>query len=43
MLTYLGYSQRKLGDVDLGIILYKQALDVDPENATRANISAKDM
>ena len=32
VLTYLGYSHRKLGDVDLGIILYKQALDVDPEN-----------
>jgi tetratricopeptide (TPR) repeat protein len=30
--TYLGYSHRKLGDVDLGITLYKQALDVDPEN-----------
>src|SRR5215469_10811479 len=32
LLTYLGYHHRKLGDVDLGIILYKQALDVDPEN-----------
>jgi tetratricopeptide (TPR) repeat protein len=32
VLTYLGYSHRKLGDVDLGIILYKQPLDVDPEN-----------
>jgi tetratricopeptide (TPR) repeat protein len=32
VLTYLGYSHRKLGDVDLGITLYKQALDVDPEN-----------
>jgi len=32
VLTYLGYSHRKLGDVDLGITLYKQALDVDLEN-----------
>jgi tetratricopeptide (TPR) repeat protein len=32
VLIYLGYSHRKLGDVDLGITLYKQALDVDPEN-----------
>ena len=32
LLTDLGYHYRKLGDVDLGIILYKQALDVDLEN-----------
>ena len=32
VLTYLGYSHRKLGDVDLGIALYKKALDVDPDN-----------
>src|SRR5262245_11443389 len=32
VLTYLGYSHRKLGDVDLGISLYKKALDVDPDN-----------
>jgi tetratricopeptide (TPR) repeat protein len=32
VLTYLGYSHRKLGEVDLGITLYKQALDIDPEN-----------
>jgi tetratricopeptide (TPR) repeat protein len=32
VLTYLGYSHRKLGEVDLGISLYKQALDIDPEN-----------
>jgi len=31
-LTYLGYSHRKLGDVDLGISLYKKALDIDPNN-----------
>ena len=36
VLTYLGYSHRKLGDVDLGISLYKKALAIDPENvATR--------
>ncbi len=35
-LTYLGYSHRKLGDVDFGISLYKKALAIDPENvATR--------
>ena len=35
-LTYLGYSHRKLGDVDFGISLYKKALEIDPENvATR--------
>jgi tetratricopeptide (TPR) repeat protein len=35
-LTYLGYSHRKLGDVDHGISLYKKALEIDPENvATR--------
>ena len=32
VLTYLGYSHRKLGDVDLGISLYKKALAIDPEN-----------
>jgi len=32
VLTYLGYSQRKLGNVDLGISLYKKALDIDPDN-----------
>ncbi len=32
ILTYLGYSQRKLGNVDLGISLYKRALDIDPDN-----------
>jgi tetratricopeptide (TPR) repeat protein len=32
VLTYLGYCHRKLGDVDLGISLYKKALDVDPDN-----------
>jgi tetratricopeptide (TPR) repeat protein len=32
VLTYLGYSHRKLGDVDLGIALYQKALDIDPEN-----------
>jgi tetratricopeptide (TPR) repeat protein len=32
VLTYLGYSHRKLGDVALGITLCKKALDIDPEN-----------
>jgi len=32
VLTYLGYSQRKLGNIDLGISLYKKALDIDPDN-----------
>jgi tetratricopeptide (TPR) repeat protein len=32
VLTYLGYSHRKLGDVDLGISLYQKALAIDPEN-----------
>lgn len=32
VLTYLGYSHRKLGDIDLGISLYKKALDIDPDN-----------
>jgi tetratricopeptide (TPR) repeat protein len=36
VLTYLGYSHRKLGDIDLGISFYKKALDIDPDNvATR--------
>lgn len=35
-LTYLGYSHRKLGEIDQGISLYKKALEIDPENvATR--------
>jgi tetratricopeptide (TPR) repeat protein len=32
VLTYLGYSHRKLGDVDLSISLYKKALNIDPDN-----------
>jgi tetratricopeptide (TPR) repeat protein len=32
VLTYLGYSHRKLGDIDLGIALYKKALDIEPDN-----------
>ena len=32
VLTYLGYSHRKLGNIDLGISLYKKALDIDPDN-----------
>lgn len=31
-LTYLGYSHRKLGDVDVGIGFYHQALAIDPKN-----------
>jgi tetratricopeptide (TPR) repeat protein len=32
VLTYLGYSHRKLGNIDLGISLYKKALAIDPDN-----------
>jgi tetratricopeptide (TPR) repeat protein len=32
VLTYLGYSHRKLGNIDFGISLYQKALDIDPEN-----------
>lgn len=32
VLTYLGYSHRKLGNIDIGISLYKKALDIDPDN-----------
>ncbi|HKY95911.1 MAG TPA: tetratricopeptide repeat protein [Kiloniellales bacterium] len=31
-LTYLGYSYRKLGQVDLGLSYYHQALSLDPED-----------
>jgi len=33
VLTYIGYSHRKMGDVDVGIGFYKQALAIDPKNA----------
>ena len=32
VLTYIGYSHRKMGDVDVGIGYYKQALAIDPAN-----------
>jgi tetratricopeptide (TPR) repeat protein len=32
VLTYLGYSHRKLGNVDFGISLYQKALEIDPDN-----------
>lgn len=32
VLTYLGYSHRKQGQVDLGISYYRKALAVDPDN-----------
>ncbi|MGA7457020.1 MAG: hypothetical protein WBW51_06830, partial [Methyloceanibacter sp.] len=32
VLTYLGYSHRKLGNIDIGISLYMKALDIDPDN-----------
>lgn len=32
-LTYLGYSYRKMGQIDRGIAYYKQALTIDPKNA----------
>ncbi len=35
VLTYIGYSTRKLGNVDGGIVYYKQALALDPDH-TRA-------
>lgn len=31
-LTYIGYSHRKMGDTDVGIGYYKQALAIDPNN-----------
>ena len=31
-LTYLGYSHRKQGKIDLGIRFYKAALAIDPNN-----------
>lgn len=31
-LTYIGYSHRKMGDVDVGIGYYKQALAIEPGN-----------
>lgn len=37
VLTYLGFSYRKLGDIDRGMALYARALAIDPESvATRA-------
>lgn len=32
VLTYIGYSHRKMGDVDTGIRFYKQALAIEPGN-----------
>ena len=32
VLTMLGYSHRKMGDVDAGIALYHQALAIDPNS-----------
>ncbi|WP_018181693.1 tetratricopeptide repeat protein [Kaistia granuli] len=32
VLTYIGYSHRKMGDTDVGIGFYKQALAIDPNN-----------
>ncbi len=32
VLTYIGYSHRKMGDVDVGITYYKQALAIEPNN-----------
>lgn len=32
-LTYLGYSYRKMGQIDRGIAYYRQALAIDPKNA----------
>lgn len=32
VLTYIGYSHRKMGDVDTGIRFYKEALAIEPGN-----------
>jgi tetratricopeptide (TPR) repeat protein len=32
VLTMIGYSKRKLGDVDAGIAFYQQALAIEPDN-----------
>jgi tetratricopeptide (TPR) repeat protein len=32
VLTMIGYSKRKLGDVDAGFAYYRQALAIDPDN-----------
>ena len=32
VLNYLGYSHRKLGDIEKGLAYYRQALAIDPEN-----------
>ncbi len=32
VLTYIGYSHRKMGDVDVGIRYYKEALAIEPNN-----------
>lgn len=32
VLTMIGYSKRKLGDVDAGLAYYHQALAIDPDN-----------
>lgn len=32
VLTMIGYSKRKLGDVDAGMAFYQQALAIDPDN-----------
>lgn len=31
-LTYLGYSHRKMGDIERGMALYRQALAIKPDN-----------
>ncbi len=31
VLTYLGYSNRKMGQMNIGVAYYKKALDIDPD------------
>jgi len=41
VLNLIGYSTRKLGDVDKGIDYYHQALAIDPNYTKRGNILAR--
>jgi tetratricopeptide (TPR) repeat protein len=41
VLNLIGYSTRKLGDVDKGLAYYHKALALDPNTCWRGNISAR--